>query len=151
MHCFTYGTLMCPDIMARMSGRSWPSTPARLTGYRRFAVRGEDYPGIRPVSLGPAHVDGVLYLDLDDAALARLDAFEGEQYLRCRVTVETTGPAYDPRQFMTAEAYVFRPSFGAMLSPQPWDLASFNMDGKARFLARYGTGQQVRPNRPARP
>ena len=45
-HCFTYGSLMCDDIMAKVAGTPLAATPARLDGYRRSPVIGEAYPGM---------------------------------------------------------------------------------------------------------
>src|SRR6185369_5509088 len=45
---FTYGSLMCADIMAAVVGDQLRCTPAILSGYRRFLVRDEYYPGVIP-------------------------------------------------------------------------------------------------------
>lgn len=128
--CFTYGSLMCADIMSDVTGLALVGQPARLAGHARHPVRDEDYPGLVP---DPAsNVVGVLYCNLDAAALRRLDAFEGEMYERLRVPVTLANGAG-----VEAWCYVVRPGFRARLLPGEWDFEAFLAGGKDRFRARY--------------
>ena len=53
-HCFTYGSLMWADIMARVCGHEFVSEPASLADHCRHPVHGEDYPGLRAApGMGP--------------------------------------------------------------------------------------------------
>ena len=58
-HCFTYGSLMCEDIMGAVCAAA-PLTPlpARLAGYRRTPVLGAEYPGMVPAAGGLVDIDG---------------------------------------------------------------------------------------------
>jgi gamma-glutamylcyclotransferase (GGCT)/AIG2-like uncharacterized protein YtfP len=129
-HCFTYGSLMWADIMARVCGREFASELASLAGHSRHPVRGQDYPGLRPAAEG--RVPGRLYRDVDAAAWARLDAFEGEEYERVEVSV-----ALADGRLETAWVYRFRPAFAERLLPGAWDVDAFEREGHARFTARY--------------
>lgn len=129
-HCFTYGSLMCDDIMAAVCGARFAWQPARLAGHARHPVRNEAYPGM--VAAADGTVNGVLYLDVDDAALARLDRFEGPQYERRTVTV-----ALADGSAAAAETYVFRADHAHLLLPGPWDFVAFLTGGKEGFTARY--------------
>ena len=124
---------MWADIWARVCGREHAAVDAELQGYARHLVRGQDYPGLalaNPESI----IRGRLYLEVDDASLARLDRFEGEEYERIVVTVRLAdGSRRD------AFCYRFRPALvAARLLPGDWDPASFEGEGKARFMAAYG-------------
>lgn len=130
VNCFTYGTLMCAEIMSAVRGRKLSGEPATLVGFSRHAVRDADYPGIRPAA--GARVEGVLYRDLDTPALRRLDAFEGEQYQR--ETVEVILP--DGHR-LSADTYVIKPEHLSILLPEDWDFDAFLAVGKARFQSRY--------------
>ena len=66
---FVYGTLAEPAVCAR------------------HAVRGEAYPAIVAKSNGL--VKGIIYKDISQAELDALDAYEGDEYGRIRVFVET--------------------------------------------------------------
>lgn len=129
-HCFTYGSLMWADIMARVCGREFASEPASLADHRRHPVRGQDYPGLRAAPGG--QVPGRLYRDVDEAAWARLDAFEGDEYERADVVVVLA----DGRA-LPAQVYRFRAEFAGRLLPGDWDAEAFAREGRARFIARY--------------
>ena len=139
-HAFTYGSLMWADIMARVCGREFAAEPAVLAGHRRHPVRGQDYPGLRAA---PGHrVPGRLYLDVDAAAWARLDAFEGEEYERVDVLVTLADGRVVP-----AQVYRFRDAFADRLLHGDWDADAFGRDGHARFVARYAGFAQLAPGR----
>jgi Gamma-glutamyl cyclotransferase, AIG2-like len=67
--------------------------PAVLPGYRRYRVRGADYPGILESSssaegsVGDASVLGVVVTGLTEGDVLRLDTFEGSEYTKRAVTV----------------------------------------------------------------
>lgn len=130
MDLFTYGTLMLPDIMAKVAGCRPAAAPATLAGYRRTLVRGEDYPGIAEDAR--EEVAGVLYHDVPDEAIRRLDAFEGEMYDRREVVITSDGGTAG-----TAMAYVFRPEFRHLLTDVPWDYDRFLVSGRQRFESGY--------------
>ena len=130
MDLFTYGTLMSPDIMARVAGCRLAALPATLPGYRRSQVKGEVYPGISEDAAG--QVAGILYLNLPAAALQRLDVFEGEMYERREVLVEDEGGAVRP-----AMTYVFRSAYLHLLTGIPWDFDQFLASGKKCFEEGY--------------
>lgn len=74
-HCFTYGSLMCDDIMGAVCAAAPLSPlPARLAGFRRAPVIGVEYPGMVPAA-GHA-VEGVLYLDLGTLVFVALEGVE---------------------------------------------------------------------------
>lgn len=129
-HCFTYGSLMTEHIMFGVCGMQLSAKPARLAGFSRHPVKDEDYPGIVPSDADEVH--GVLYLAVPADAIARLDAFEGEQYRRTPVTVECP----DGQQ-LSADTYVFRPELAHLLLPGDWDEAAFEREGRARFERKF--------------
>ena len=124
---FAYGSLMVPAVMVAVTGRDFLSIPARLPGYARYRVRGEPYPGIIPAK--EAGTEGILYLDLDPAAVNRLYDFEGEWYERVFVRVLTL-------QGKTAEAdtYVFRVEHRHLLTAEEWDREIFESEHLKAFM-----------------
>ncbi|MFT7776803.1 gamma-glutamylcyclotransferase family protein [Roseateles sp.] len=129
-HCFTYGSLMWADIMARVCGREFVGETASLADHARHPVHGQDYPGLRPAPGGA--VVGRLCRNVDAVAWARLDAFEGEEYERVSVEVRLQDGAR-----VAAWVYRFRPEFSSRLLPGEWDAMAFEREGHARFTARY--------------
>jgi gamma-glutamylcyclotransferase (GGCT)/AIG2-like uncharacterized protein YtfP len=129
-HVFTYGTLMCADIMRAACGGLPDAVPALLQGFSRHPVAGEEYPGIRRAP--GAGVNGLLYLDLTPAQFERLDVFEGSQYLREPVSVVLA----DGRE-LAAETYVFADHQLHLLQDGGWDYTRFLERGRGRFEGRY--------------
>ncbi|KAE8380796.1 AIG2-like protein [Aspergillus bertholletiae] len=106
---FFYGTLMAPQILHRVIHGSpdpepWQKAlltirPAILHGYRRYRVRGADYPGIVAAERkttpsdtdsnanGTAAVLGTVVSGLTDGDIHRLDIFEGAEYEKGKVKV----------------------------------------------------------------
>jgi len=130
MNLFAYGTLMCPDIMAEVSGLQRPVTPANLRGYRRLRVTGEDYPALLPDAAGA--VAGVIYQDIPETAWALLDRFEGEMYVRAGAQVELADGTN-----AAAQTYVINGCFSSCLEEIEWDFAEFLCAGKKRFRSSY--------------
>lgn len=129
-NCFTYGSLMCEDIMAAVTGAHYTHEQATLGGYRRGPVLGQTYPGVIPDAQG--RVEGVLYRGVSEDACDLLDAFEGEEYMRVAVQVSLADGSLVP-----AWAYVFRPEHAHRLGNEDWDFAEFLRTGKARFTAMF--------------
>jgi gamma-glutamylcyclotransferase (GGCT)/AIG2-like uncharacterized protein YtfP len=130
---FTYGTLIFAEVVTAVCGECFVSLPATLAGFERVRVRGAVYPAAR--RRPGASIDGVLYLGVGAAALARLDRFEGEMYARRRVQVRRgDGSTCD------AEAYVVAATHAARLEDEPWDVERFRRDHLASYVARCHAG-----------
>ncbi len=129
-HIFTYGSLMCPQIMERVCGLHANSRPATLHHFRRSRLQHLDYPGI--FALKDACVPGILYLCLPAPALQRLDDFEGVQYSRQEVDVEL-----DDGQYISAMTYVLQAHCQDLVTGEEWDFPAFLSSAKDRFLATY--------------
>ena len=127
---FTYGSLMCSDIMLSVAGACREVGPAVLSGYTRFRVKGEVYPAVVPRE--DATVEGVLYDEIDARALARLDAFEGEMYSRKTVSVRI-----GENEFRTAYTYVLRREFFHFATTETWSFDEFLRTGKGAFTEAY--------------
>lgn len=127
---FTYGSLMCADIMAAVSGVNSPSEPALLRNYRRYAVLSEDYPGL--VADAGAETQGLVYRNITEEGLHRLDRFEGEYYQRRDVVLELT-----EGKSALAQTYVFRSEYQYLLADWPWSFEHFLNVGKSRFNSDY--------------
>ena len=129
-HLFAYGTLMCSDIMAEISGLNLSRVSAVLRGYRRICVKGEHYPALVPYPAG--YVEGVLYLNVPDPVWPRLDRFEGKMYLRGIVQVESANGGT-----LSAETYVARTEFMDCLLDTEWDFEEFLRNHKENFRSSY--------------
>jgi gamma-glutamylcyclotransferase (GGCT)/AIG2-like uncharacterized protein YtfP len=129
-HLFAYGTLMCNDIMAKISGSNLVSIPATLRGYQPRCVKGEYYRALVPEPEG--RVEGVVYRDVSRMVWGRLDRFEGDMYVREMVHVEVSNGVILP-----AETYVGRSDFLDHLDEAEWDFVNFLRSGKQAFRKHY--------------
>jgi len=127
MNIFAYGTLMIPAVMYAATARHFRFKKAMLRGYARFTVKGESYPGIIPQA--DAITGGIIYLNVDEQSLERLDAFEGELYQRTPIRVET-----EREEILNAETYVIKPEYRGFLSSKGWDTKEFIQKHLETFL-----------------
>lgn len=122
---------MFPDIWTAVAGRSFATVEGTAAGYAIFRVRDAVFPGI--VVASGSSVRGVVYLDVDLAAVDRLDRFEDDFYDRQSLTIDCD----DGRQ-LVAGAYVVPPASRHVLTSEPWDLDSFVASGGLeRFISRF--------------
>ncbi|MBU1568479.1 MAG: gamma-glutamylcyclotransferase [Proteobacteria bacterium] len=133
---FTYGSLMCNDIMHQVAGCRIDYVSATLKDFKRSKIVDEEYPGI--VAHPGAEVKGVLYLHLPSTAIARLDIFEGEQYSRQEVQIITAQLA--PHMPMS---YVIKPEYSHLLTDETWDYRHFLAIGKTKFQKAYLGFQKI--------
>src|SRR5690606_29821663 len=83
---FVYGSLLDPAVLKRELRRPPPrGAPGTVTGYRRLALRGVDYPALQPHPQGRTR--GLL-LRISRRDLHRLDRYEGSEYIRRRLRVQ---------------------------------------------------------------
>lgn len=127
-HLFAYGTLELPEVLAKVTGREHVPRAALLAGFSRYLLARYPYPAIIADPAGT--VLGSVFLDLDAAELARLDAYEGDLYERCELSVWAGDAA------LQAQSYVLRGEFHELLSQAPWDRHEFERRHLASYLAR---------------
>ncbi len=135
MNLFVYGTLRIPSVMYTVTDRRFRFVDAVIRGYARYSIKGESYPGIIPTT--NAATDGIVYLDVDELSLKRLDEFEGDLYQRTPIPAETgKGEIYD------AETYVIKPEYQWCLTSKEWHLNEFSQNHLQSFLKTYSGFQK---------
>jgi gamma-glutamylcyclotransferase (GGCT)/AIG2-like uncharacterized protein YtfP len=96
---FSYGTLQLPDVQCDVFGGEVAGVPDALTGYvlDEIVIQDPDVVGLSGIAVhkiaratGDAgdRVPGMVFA-IDDAQLARADAYEGENYARVEVVLES--------------------------------------------------------------
>jgi len=126
---------MIPEVMHVVTTRELRNMDAILRGYARFTVKGESYPGIIPVT--DAVTRGIVYFDVDELSLERLDAFEGDLYERTPILAEIKEGG-----ILNAEAYVIKRQFGDYLSSKEWSAKEFVQKYLKAFLETYSGFQK---------
>lgn len=132
MHVFTYGTLMFPEVWQVVVGRAFDAVEGAAAGYAIYRVRDAVFPGIIAAGSQDA-VRGVLYLNVDQASLTRLDKFEDDFYVRQTLRVDCADG-----ERRSADAYVVTAENRAVLTDEPWDRTAFVASGGLQqFLNRF--------------
>jgi gamma-glutamylcyclotransferase (GGCT)/AIG2-like uncharacterized protein YtfP len=132
MHVFTYGTLMFSEIWRAVAGRPHASVRGHLTGFAIYRVRDAVFPGIVATTTGGV-VQGVVYLDVDEDALSRLDRFEDEFYERMTLPV-----VCDDGIKREVEAYVVPEERRDVLTDAVWSPDEFVARGDlTRFTQQF--------------
>jgi len=132
----TYGSLMFEPVWSAVVTGRYSSRAVRVDGWQRYVIPGEDYPGA--VLSAGSSMTGVVWEGVGAEYLARLDAFEGDQYERVRVLVE---PESRP-------AWIYAWRGARPLASTLWDPDAFaQREVMARFLASYlGAGPRRAEN-----
>jgi len=133
---FVYGTLLDEAVLRAVLGDGvdhLTQQPALLRGFGRWTVHGAVYPGIWPAS--GASTPGRVLRDLSLAQLDVLDAFEGEEYRREAVTVESGS------QRVQAGVYVWAGREEALFGE--WSLSAFQAD-RSQYAAYVSSCQAWR-------
>jgi len=121
---------MIPDVMCAVTTREFRFKNAILRSHARFTVKGESYPGIIPAT--DAVTEGIIYFDVDELSLERLDAFEGDLYQRTPILAEMEGG-----EIFNAEAYIIKPKFRNHLSSSEWNMKEFAQKHLEAFLETF--------------
>ncbi|TWT73465.1 AIG2-like family protein [Posidoniimonas polymericola] len=131
MDVFTYGTLQVDAIWRRIAQQPCTTVPGVAEGFRARRVCRADYPAM--TEQAGESVAGLVYCGVGEAALRRLDAFEGPQYIRRAIAV-----ACADGQTRRCQAYLLAASRIDELSDEPWTLADFiGSDACQRFTQTY--------------
>jgi gamma-glutamylcyclotransferase (GGCT)/AIG2-like uncharacterized protein YtfP len=145
MHVFTYGTLMYPEVWNAVVGGAFASAKGAAQGYAIFRVRDAVFPGITPAGKSD-QVRGVVYLDVDPVAVARLDRFEDDFYRRESVWVEC-----EDGVGRSADAYVVPPENRSVLTSEVWRAEEFVASGGLdHFIRRFQGFARVADEPPAK-
>ena len=126
---------MISDVMCAVTTREFRFKNAILRSHARFTVKGESYPGIIPVT--DAVTEGIIYFDVDELSLERLDAFEGDLYQRTPILAEIKGG-----EIINAETYIIKPKYRDFLSSKKWNVKEFAQKHLEAFLETYSGFQK---------
>lgn len=127
-HLFTYGTLMHPLVWNAVVERAYESKPFTIYNYCRRSLKERAYPAL--IHEQDKEVRGLLYLDIDDDDLLKIDAFEGSEYRRIPV-LETTVDSE-----VQINTYLFTGDSSILLE-KDWDLDQFILSGLENFTKNF--------------
>jgi len=113
---FVYGTLQSPEIIKKLTGKSFKSTPAVLPRYKRYCVKECDYPAV--IQQNDAQTTGLVLGNVDELSLDIISFYEGDEYEKSKVTVFVNGKYEDALTFVWVNE-------NEMLENKDWDLQNF--------------------------
>jgi gamma-glutamylcyclotransferase (GGCT)/AIG2-like uncharacterized protein YtfP len=115
---FVYGTLLSKGIWKSIVSGDYASDSAILNGYARKKVKRKNYPGL--VERDGSKVEGMLYYDISEEDFRKLDAYEGEEYARTKVSVHLSSG-----KSIESFTYLFKKEYFGKLTKSEWALTGF--------------------------
>ena len=134
---FFYGTLRAREIRSAVLGDDLPAirlTNAVLENYQVRRVLGTLYPML--VAVAGKRVAGLVATGLDKQAIEMLDQFEGQNYRRSALQVQTAAGL--------VKADVYLPN-AKLSAAEPWDFDSWYKHDMTTFLKQDFRHEGVRP------
>lgn len=126
---FTYGSLMFPEVWRYFqSEESSDHQNATLTDFKRISIKNEYFPAIVPA--GNFAVTGILYHNISDETLDKINLFEGDLYLKNKVTVETQSNLK-----IEAWTYILSPQYYHLADKPLWDESKFKTLHLQEFIS----------------
>jgi len=113
MHLFTYGTLMDAAIWSRVALEERECRRAVLHGYEARKLSDRTFPGLVPCE--GMVTPGLVYLNVSDEALARLDDYEDDFYERVAAPV-----VLEDGSTLTAEVYLIMDAHRDAVLAERW-------------------------------
>ncbi len=122
---FVYGTLLSPVILEKLTGKSFKTSEAVLFGYKRYCVKNCDYPAI--IQQEGSKITGLMIENIDDSTLDLLSFYEGDEYVKERVTINLNGKSTDAFTFVWVHGNEF-------LENEEWDFRGFEKSSFEHYL-----------------
>jgi len=114
MNVFVSGPLMFRDLVKAVTGKTFQVRHGLLRGHVQFFLRDEGQAAMIPF---PDHiVTGVVYLDVDEESLRKIDAFQGARFTRQEVSIEA-----ENGEWYEADAYEIKTGHKKLLTAREWD------------------------------
>ena len=113
---FVYGTLCFPEIVEKLTGKSFHSEQAVLKGFQRKKVRNVDYPAI--IKNDNSEVKGILIHDVDKNSMQMINFYEGNDYVIEEMEITTNNG------FVKAKVFVWNSDYNE-LEDKDWNSKEF--------------------------
>jgi gamma-glutamylcyclotransferase (GGCT)/AIG2-like uncharacterized protein YtfP len=98
---FVYGTLQSPEIVKKLTGKSFKITPAILPGYKRYCIKNCDYPAV--IQQNDIETTGFVLENVDDLSIDIISYYEGDEYKIQKITVYIDGKSLIVLAFVWAK------------------------------------------------
>jgi hypothetical protein len=122
VNLFVYGPLMLRDVIKEVVGRELSRRDGTVNGYMQLRLKEQSQAALIPFP--DAITEGVVYTDVDEELLRRMDVYLGKMFERGEVNVQV-----GENEWMDAETHFFKLSKKKELSAVPWDEEEFQEKG----------------------
>jgi len=122
---FVYGTLQSELIINKLTGKSFDFLPAILSGYKRYCIKGCDYPAI--IAEAGSETKGLVIMNVEDSDMKILSFYEGDEYEKKIVSVILNNK---PTNVL---AFIWVKEIG-LLENKDWDLQQFQKNSLLHYL-----------------
>ena len=135
IHLFVYGTLQHPHIWRGVVRGDYKKSFAVLKHYRACVLKGKVFPGLTYQE--STFAKGIIYFDISNDDIKRLDSFEGPQYKRVEVF-----PVIGGEQKVSCHTYLFKGD-PSILTSEIWSFDQYLREGHDKFLTRYSGWDKI--------
>lgn len=111
---FVYGPLMMRDVLKVVVGRELVRRDGTVNGYMQLRLKDQVQAALIPFP--DAVTEGVVFMDVDEESLRKMDAYLGALFERGEVNVQV-----GEGEWIEAETHLFKLSRRKALSSKPWD------------------------------
>ena len=115
---------MDAELWNELVGNPYKTAPFTLSGYKRCALKAKAYPGLIKEEGATTH--GLIYFNVSNVDILKLDVFEGQEYER--ITVDTVFN----NQAITLQTFLFVGESKYVLD-EDWDLDHFTENDTENF------------------
>jgi len=122
---FVYGTLKSPEIVKKLTGKLFKTSPAVLKGYKRYCVKECDYPAV--IQQNDVETIGLVLENIDDLSLDIISFYEGDEYEKMQLTVNMNGKSTDVLTFVWVNG-------NELLDKKKWNLQKFEKTSLQYYL-----------------
>jgi gamma-glutamylcyclotransferase (GGCT)/AIG2-like uncharacterized protein YtfP len=122
---FVYGTLQSPEIVKKLTGKSFKTSVAVLPGFKLYSVKDCDYPAV--IQQNDAETTGLVLENVEDLSLEIISFYEGDEYEIQKVTVYIDGKSLIVLAFVWAKEI-------ELLEDIEWDFHRFEKESLEHYL-----------------
>ena len=113
---FVYGTLLSPEIITKLTGKTFKTTPAVLSGYKKYCVKDFDYPAV--IQIDDSITSGMVLENVDDYSLYVISFYEGNEYEKLKVNINLNDESKEVLVFVWVKGQ-------ELLENKEWDFHHF--------------------------
>lgn len=122
---FVYGTLLSQKIIKKLTGKTFKTSAAVLSGYKKYSIKDCDYPAI--IQQDDSTTFGLVIENVDELSSNTISFYEGTEYKKKKVNVLINNNATEVLVYAWVSNYDH-------LENKKWDLHHFQKYSLQHYL-----------------